>query len=181
MSAPDTIALAARAAEEGLDAVLVGGNAVNLHAYSRTTFDVDLLVPEDQAERWLAFFSRHGFAVFHRTSNFIRARLAEDPAGALPVDLMLADSETFSKIQEASAQAEIGNGLTLRIPSALHLIAMKLHALRSPHRFAHGVDLQDVRHLIRTAKIDVTGRDFAEVMDRYGSDEIRERILREPS
>jgi hypothetical protein len=69
MAAPDTIALVAGAAAEGLDAVLVGGNAVNLHAYSRTTFDVDLLVPEDQAERWLAFFSRHGFAVFHRTSS----------------------------------------------------------------------------------------------------------------
>ena len=181
MSAPDTIALAAQAAEEGLDAVLVGGNAVNLHAYSRTTFDVDLLVPEDQAERWLAFFSRHGFAVFHRTRNFIRARLSEDPAGALPVDLMLADPETFSKIQQASAQAEIGNGLTLRIPSVLHLIAMKLHALRSPHRLAHGVDLQDVRHLIRMAKIDVAGGEFADLMERYGSDEIRERIIRELS
>jgi hypothetical protein len=181
MAGPDTIALAAQAADEGLEAVLVGGNAVNLHAYSRTTFDVDLLVPEDQAERWLAFFSRHGYAVFHRTPNFIRARLADDPAGALPVDLMLADSETFSEIRHTSSLAEIGNGVRVRIPSALHLIAMKLHALRSPHRIAHGVDLQDVRHLIRTAKIDVAGREFGEVMDRYGSDEIRERIIRELS
>jgi hypothetical protein len=52
---PDTIALAARAETEGLEAVLVGGNAVNLHAYSRTTFDVDLLVREADAERWLVF------------------------------------------------------------------------------------------------------------------------------
>ena len=146
MAAPDTIALAARAAEEGLDAVLVGGNAVNLHGYSRATFDVDLLVPEEQAERWLAFFSRHGYGVFHRTTNFIRARLVDDPAGALPVDLMLADAETFLKIQQASSPAEVGHGLTLPIPSALHLIAMKLHALRSPHRLAHGLDLQDVTH-----------------------------------
>ena len=179
MDAPDTIALAAKAADEGLEAVLVGGNAVNLHAYSRTTFDVDLLVPEEQAERWLAFFSRHGYSVFHRTPNFIRAHLAADPAGALPVDLMLADAQTFSKIAQASSTAEIGRGLTLRIPSPLHLIAMKLHALRSPHRLAHGVDLQDVTHLLRAAKIDVAGPEFAELMERYGSDEIRERILRE--
>lgn len=77
---------------------------------------------------------------------------------------MLADAETFSRIQQASSPAEIGNRLTLRIPSALHLIAMKLHALRSPHRLAHGVDLQDVTHLIRTAKIDLSGREFTEVM-----------------
>ena len=173
--------LAAEAAEEGLDAVLVGGNAVNLHAYSRATFDVDLLVPEQQAERWLAFFSRHGYTVFHRTPNFIRARLADDPAGALPVDLMLADAETFSKVHQASSPCEVGNGLVLRIPSVLHLIAMKLHALRSPHRLAHGVDLQDVTHLMRTAKIDLAGDEFAEVMERYGSGTIRERIIRELS
>ena len=179
MAAPDTIALAAQAAEEGLEAVLVGGNAVNLHAYSRTTFDVDLLVPEEQAERWLAFFSRHGYAVFHRTPNFVRARLADDPAGALPVDLMLADPETFSKIRAASSLCDIGGGVSLRIPSALHLIAMKLHALRSPHRLANGVDLQDVAHLIRTAKIDLAGQEFAGLMERYGSDTLRERIIQE--
>ena len=181
MAAPDTIALAARAAKEGLEALLVGGNAVNLHAYSRTTFDVDLLVPEEQAEQWLAFFGRHGYAVFHRTPNFIRARLADDPTDALPVDLMLADAETFSKIQQASSLSDIGHGLSLRIPSALHLIAMKLHALRSPHRLAHGIDLHDVTHLIRTAKIDVAGEEFTQVIERYGSDEIRERIIRELS
>ena len=83
--------------------------------------------------------------------------------------------------EQASSSAEIGRGLTLPIPSALHLIAMKLHALRSPHRLAHGVDLQDVTHLIRTAKLDVAGRELAELLERYGSDEVRERIIRELS
>jgi len=35
-----------------------GGNGVNLHAYSRTTFDVDLLVGEADAEGWLSFFKQ---------------------------------------------------------------------------------------------------------------------------
>jgi len=157
----------------------VGGNAVNLHGYFRTTFDVDLLIPEQEAERWLAFFVRHGYAVFHRTPNFIRARFADDPAGALPVDLMLADPQTFTKMRQGSSLSDLGGGVSLRIPSALHLIAMKLHALRSPHRLAHGVDLQDVTHLIRTAKIDLASREFAEVMERYGTDTIRERIARD--
>lgn len=181
MAAPDTIALAARAADEGLEAVLVGGNAVNLHGYFRTTFDVDLLIPEQSAERWLAFFLRHGYAVFHRTPNFIRARFADDPAGALPVDLMLADAQTFTTLRRGSSVCDLGRGLSLRIPSALHLIAMKLHALRSPQRLADGVDLQDVTHLIRTAKVDLASREFAEVMERYGTDTIRERITRDLS
>jgi hypothetical protein len=176
MPNPDSIALAALAEKQGLETVLVGGNAVNLHAYSRTTFDLDLLVPERDAARWLSFFEEHGYAVFHRTANFIRLRFAADPAGALPVDLMLSDEETFHKIKADSTRRDLGSGVSLAIPSVLHLIAMKLHALRSAGRREYGVDLQDVTHLIKSAKIDVASEEFTEVLERYGTDEIRRRI-----
>lgn len=52
--------------------MLVGGNAVNLYAYRRTTFDIDLLVRESDAQRWRCFFENEGYAVFHATANFIR-------------------------------------------------------------------------------------------------------------
>jgi hypothetical protein len=147
MANPDSITLAASAEAEGLESVLVGGNAVNLHAYLRTTFDVDLLVRENESERWTSFFKQRGYTVFHQTANFIRLHLAADPAGALPVDLMLADTQTFSTIRRDSRCCDIGNGLSVVVPSPLHLIAMKLHALRNPERFESGVDLQDVETL----------------------------------
>ena len=178
MANPDSIALAASAETEGLEAVLVGGNAVNLYSYFRTTFDVDLLVRETDSERWLCYFQGHGYAAFHRTSNFIRLHFAADPAEALPVDLMLADTQTFATIQRNSRRCDIGNGLSLAIPSPLHLIAMKLHALRSPARFENGVDLQDVKYLIKAAKIDTSSKEFTDIVERYATDAIR-RILRE--
>src|SRR5436190_13222181 len=101
MAYPDSIVLAAKAETEGLETLLVGGNAVNLYAYFRSTFDVDLLVREIDAERWLTYFQGHGFALFHRTGNFIRLRLSADPAAALPVDLLLADTDTFGKMLTA--------------------------------------------------------------------------------
>lgn len=180
MAHPDSIALAANAEAEGLEAVLVGGNAINLHSYWRTTFDVDLLVRETDSDRWLSYFQRHGYTFFHRTPNFVRLRFAADPAEALPVDLMLADLQTFATIQRDSRRCDIGNGLSLAIPSPLHLIAMKLHALRSPARFENGVDLQDVKYLIKTAKIDTSSKEFTEIVERYATDAIR-KILREPS
>jgi hypothetical protein len=70
MANPDSIALAASAEADGLESVLVGGNAVNLHAYLRTTFDVHLLVRESESERWLSFFEQHGYIVFHQTRRF---------------------------------------------------------------------------------------------------------------
>jgi hypothetical protein len=179
MPNPDTIALAALAETERLDAVLVGGNAVNLHAYSRTTFDVDLLVRELDAERWLAFFKTRGYVISRRTPNFIRLRFAADPGGALPVDLMLANDETFRKIHSESLRRDVGHDRTLAIPSALHLIAMKLHALHNPRRVERGTDLQDVRHLIKTARLDISSRAFIAILDRYATDEIRRLIQSE--
>ena len=179
MANPDSIILAASAEAEGLESVLVGGNAVNLHAYLRTTFDVDLLVRENESERWLSFFKQRGYAIFRQTANFIRLHFAADPAGALPVDLMLAEEQTFARIRQKSQRSDIGEGLSFVIPSPLHLIAMKLHALRNPQRFESGVDLQDVKHLIKTAKIDISSKEFIEILERYATDTIRARILRD--
>jgi hypothetical protein len=179
MAIPDSIALAARAESEGIPIVLVGGNAINLHAYFRATFDVDLLICEKDAERSLSFFRQNGYDLFHRTRNFIRLHFAADPAAALPIDLMLADDATFEKIRQQSRRCDLGNGLTLPIPSALHLIAMKLHALRSPARAESGVDLLDVRHLIKSAHIDISGREFTDIAQRYATDSIRATIERE--
>ena len=39
-----------------------------------------------------------------------------------------------------------GNGLSLSIPSPLHIIAMKLHALRSPASFAKALPCKMVKH-----------------------------------
>jgi hypothetical protein len=179
MAIPDSIALAAHAESQGIPMVLVGGNAINLHAYFRATFDVDLLIRETDVERALAFFRQHGYEIFHRTANFARLHFAADPAAALPVDLMLADDVTFEKIRQQSRRCDLGNGLTLPIPSALHLIAMKLHALRSPARAENGVDLLDVKHLIRSAQIDTSGPEFTEMAKRYATDSIRATIERE--
>lgn len=177
MESPDSIALAARAAGEGLDTVLVGGNAVNLYAYRRTTFDVDLLIRESDAGRWRSFLEQNGYEAFHATPNFIRMRFAADPAGALPIDLMLADDKTFAKIYNARRPYDLGNNVAVALPDPLHLIAMKLHALRSPAREEAGIDLPDVIHLIQTMRLDPRGAELTAVFERYATDAIRTTIL----
>jgi hypothetical protein len=105
---------------------------------------VDLLVRESDSHRWLTFFEQRGYRVFRRTPNFIRLHFAAQPTKALPVDLMLADEDTFYKILAQSRRCDVGEGIRLAIPSPLHLIAMKLHALKSHARVERGADLQDV-------------------------------------
>jgi Nucleotidyl transferase of unknown function (DUF2204) len=171
----DPFALAAAAEAEGLESLLVGGNAVNLYAYRRTTFDVDLLIREEECVRWIEFFERHGFRVYHRAANFARLHFAADPRKSLPVDLMLADEQTFRKLQSDSRR-QLVTTVELAVPSALHLIAMKLHALKSEARMQRSPDFEDVIHLIKTAKIEICGADFREVVERYASEPIRSRI-----
>ena len=179
MAQPDSIALAAQALSRGLVSILVGGNAVNLHSYSRTTFDVDLLVREADVDRWLSFFKEHGYEVSHQSANFVRLQFAADPTAALPVDLMLVDEHTFRQIESESRSADLGNNLIVSIPSPLHLIAMKLHALRNPQRLESGVDLQDVKHLIAAAAIDTSSKEFIDLTERYATDAVRRRLFRE--
>ena len=179
MADADSIAFAAAAGREGLECVLVGGNAVNLYASHRTTFDVDLLIREGDAARWTSFFEQRGYRIFHGTRNFIRMHFAADPVKALPVDLMLADERTFAKIHAESERREVSAGIELAIPNPLHLIAMKLHALKSQARIARGADFQDVLHLIRTAKINVHSPEFKEVLTRYASETIRAKLVSE--
>jgi hypothetical protein len=62
----------------------------------------------------------------------------------------------------------------LRQPKGLRVLV----ALRSPARFENGVDLRDVKYLIKAAKIDTSSKEFIDIAERYASDAIR-RILRE--
>lgn len=86
------------------------------------------------------------------------------------MDLMLSDAQTFRRIQQASRRYDIGNGRSLAIPTPLHLIAMKLHALRNPQRFERGIDLQDVKYLIKTAGIDIPSGEFTEILERCATE-----------
>lgn len=134
---------------------------------------------EADVEPWLSFFKEHGYAVSHQSANFVRLQFAADPTAALPVDLMLADEHTFQQIKSDSRSADLGNNLMVPIPSPLHLIAMKLHAMRNPQRLASGVDLQDVKHLIAAAAIDPSSKEFIDLTGRYATDAIRRRLFQE--
>lgn len=90
-------------------------------------------------------FQGTGYAISRRTDNFIQLRFEIDPTAALPVDLMWVSEGTFRRIQADSVR-EIGSDRTLAIPSALHLIAMKLHALKNPQRVQRGTDLPPIKY-----------------------------------
>jgi len=126
---------------------LLGGFAVSARVEPRTTKDVDLAVVvdgDDDAEQLAFQLSQRGYSVDTTVEHTRSGRLATirttSPSGAV-VDLLFASSGIESEVVEASTALEILDGLTVRVASVAHLIAMKVLARDDRHRPQDRVDL----------------------------------------
>jgi len=83
------------------------------------------------------------------------------------IDLLFAACGIEPEIVQAAEPLEIAAGVITDVAQVGHLIAMKLHALRSPARVENGIDLQDVKYLIKAAKIDTSSKEFTDIVWGY--------------
>ncbi len=170
---PDIFAAVAKASrEQGFQVFVIGGHAVNAYGYVRTTLDADFLVCADDFDIIRHAFEEFGYRVSGRNEAFAKM---EPPSSAplfLPVDLMLVSRETFRKLEEGCRQLQFGS-TWLEAPQPLHLIALKLHAMKNDARRRSGKDLTDILEVIRLCQIDVGGIAFEEILSRYGNAETR--------
>lgn len=159
----------------GLPVLMIGGHAVNFYGYNRTTLDVDFLIAVDHLPAWRVGFESIGYKWIGQTENFVR--LEPGDAGSFPVDVMIVASETFRKLLAARVECLIGTA-KLYVPKPLHLIALKLHAMKNPGRLRQGKDLLDIVNLISLCNIDIEAQEFQDILDRYANEEIRNLVLR---
>jgi len=73
----------------------------------------------------------------------------------------------------------VGEVITRFERRGLHLVALKLHATRTWERAVQGKDFYDILNLIRTSRMDTTSAEFREILDRYATPRIKERLLRD--
>ena len=158
-----------------IEFMVIGGHAVNVYGYSRTTLDLDILIPKPALEIWKAQVLSLGYTVHHEASNFLQCNPPNE--GSWPLDFMLVTEETFAKLLKDAIGVNIQN-VPVKVPSILHLIALKLHVLKQglTHRMFR--DMDDVLNLIRINRIDVRSDSFREICHRYGTIDLYEYILR---
>ena len=88
------------------------------------------------------------------------------------VDVMLLNKATFDKLRAQSREIDMG-GTALRVPKPLHLVALKLHALKqNPKRL--GKDWEDIQYLL--THYEWTAEELSELVERYASAESREML-----
>jgi len=157
------------------DFLVIGGYAVNAHGYSRQTLDLDVLIKKEQSGFWKNLLLENGYTVYCERESFMQ--LAPVTQEQMPVDFMLVNEQTFSKMYVEAVDGMLG-GVAVKHPSLRHLIALKLHVLKQemPHRELK--DLYDVIQLMNINKVDPRTDDFKQLCERYGNLKIYETIVR---
>lgn len=162
-----------KATEEKLDFLLIGGHALAQHGYVRVTEDVDFLGREAHRLSWHTLFVEQGYKVFSETSTFVQYSSHDtDRPG---VDIMFVEDATWEKLRNDAVTKAAGN-TKLLVPSAKHLVALKLFAATNPKRRDADRDWIDIHQLVRICRLDPADAVFAELVRRYGGENALERI-----
>jgi hypothetical protein len=167
-------AIARIAGESNLEFIVCGGYAVNAYQIMRKTGDIDLVVRERQAPTWRTALGSLGYNVFHETGAFLQ--LKPNELTSWPIDLVVVDDSTFDAMKQAATPFRFGH-VDCLIPSVDHLIAMKLHAIRSSPDRRMRQDALDILDLAERSDMDLDGDRFRDLCERYADEAIRERIL----
>jgi len=158
--------------ERGLRALLIGGHAVTALGFPRSTFDVDLLIPVSETESWKAALASLRLRLSHDQRPFLQF---DPPADwpLPPVDLLVVDEETWLHLAEGS-QPGVG---VLRTPSAMGIIALKVHAAMQPNRAGEAErDWRDIFGLIAAQEIPLSDPALREIVFSYGGAEAIQRL-----
>ena len=151
--------------------VVIGGWALQAHGYTRSTVDVDCLVPVAALEDLESALNQAGFECFDRVSAFRRFRHTIEPL--MVIDVMRVDQPTFDKVAAGAFPFTFGR-VELRVPALPHLIALKLHSAKNVLRA--GKDLADIAELLRANPDALNSSDLGAIVDQFGDDKARDSL-----
>ena len=95
----------------------------------------------------------------------------------MDLDFMFVDKETMEKIIKDGKETSIAKQKFI-VPSLFHLIALKLHSIKSNPSLRKTRDLPDIIELVKVNKIDVKKKDFRKICLMYGTEELYSEILK---
>lgn len=168
--------LESEAGTRGLGFLIIGAHAINQYGFSRDTSDIDLLIRRDDREQWLSLFHQLAYTIYNDRPNFLQLSAPRDKIW--PVDLMLVNDATWSKLAPEAVLVSIGNA-RCKIPKLQHLIALKVHAMKFGHARRFLKDFLDVVGLIKTNRLEVASDEIREIFERYGTSDLYEKVVRD--
>src|SRR3989338_5699826 len=138
--------------DEHVQYVLVGGLAVQLHGFLRSTFDIDLVLAmnDENLVRFIAVAKQYGLVPvipvtidslrnasqidqWHREKGMLAFALREPHIGGSVVDVLVRPEVPFEQLYEQAVVGEL-LGQQVRIASIADLLTMKRQANRDKDR-----------------------------------------------
>jgi hypothetical protein len=114
-----------------------------------------------------------GYREFYNSKAFLQFEPVT--SGEWPIDLILVDEATFTGIQTHGVTTQIG-GAAVTIPSAAHMLALKLHALKQDQASRELKDLNDIVELVLASKPILSPGQVEALCKKYGPNDIYQRI-----
>lgn len=154
-------------------ALFVGGYALNAYGVVRQTMDVDCLMTQQDAESVGKALEQDGYRLQARAETFARYR--HDSPFFMDVDILFVGRDTLDKMMPDSKPFSTEEA-EYRVPSLIHLIALKLHAIRNdPKRRER--DLGDIAELIRLNAKEISRDELKETCLRFGPVELADAVV----
>ena len=135
-----------------------------MHGHLRNTFDLDLLIADSALAKARSALNGLGYRTYFETDAFLQLQA---PENLPPIDLMIVDDQTFDRI-EATANQKMLDGQQIRIPDAIRLIALKLHATRDTARRTTETDWQDIVSLLMVTNRSLEDPELRFIIAQYG-------------
>lgn len=161
------------ASQHGLDFVLIGGNAVILSGFARSTVDIDLMICSTMRSRWLDVVREMDYRLFNGTNVFSQFEPLQK--GGPAIDFMYVDPKTWETIRSNSIKKDLGN-FSIMVPAPEHIVALKLHAAKSPTRSKPETDWEDIRQILEVHALNIEDENFKALVLKHGGDEALQRI-----
>ena len=153
--------------------LLIGGHALQRYGYARQTLDVDALIVASKVEAMTETLGQAGYNPTASTQSFVRFR--HDSVYLMDIDILLIDAHTMQRMMSESEQLTL-HGNPFRVPSLLHLVALKLHAIsNNPDREQR--DLADILELLRLNAASVDAAALKDTVSRFAPESLADKIL----
>ncbi len=130
---------------------VIGGLALHAYGLTRSTQDLDFVVPLTVQDRLVAWLESQGYETLHRSDGYSNHLHSDSARGRL--DFVYVTGATERELFEGCAlRLDLGEQ-TLPVPRAEHIVAMKVQAMKNDPSRTHQ-ELADIGHLMRLDRVD---------------------------
>jgi hypothetical protein len=130
---------------------VIGAFGLQAYGLSRATADLDFVTDFSAQARLVPFLESLGYETLHLSTGYSTHLHADAALGRL--DFVYVSGETSRRLFESARTMPVIKGISLAVPRAEHLAAMKIQAMKNdPERTFQ--ELADILFLLRLPEID---------------------------